>query len=436
MSTPQNQVAILSDPRQYVLAYLQAHNIHVNERGELKDGSMRNNLEIFDTMYLDYLGQVKAHNAAERSKAANLRNNITPVAEKVLQKALSELITKEKLAYRAKVLKSFNCEQEDLTLVKKFVKALTGGEDADDVAVIAHWMWQVKMKMMDKNPSYHVMPILFGKQEGGKTVAMNKLIAPINNFRLNISLDQMTDDRYFKSMSENFVIVFDEMQGAERADIDALKKQVTIEHNDYRPMGTNEVYKVRQACSFIGATNRPVAEQIVDSTGMRRFWQLNCQDKLDWTALSEIDYTAMWKGVDESKVDGYILPQLSSIRAKQEEMVAKDDITLFMEDMGIIVGKTPTRQVLTTALYAEYVNFCQKGGFKPSNASWFGRKLKGKGIQGGVKQDPTTKKTVNYLEINEEVKLSHESFLDDVEDMVNGKMTIPRPLPRFGNARA
>ncbi len=421
MTTPQNQSQILGDPRTYVNSYLQAHSIIVNERGELKDGSMRNNLELFDTMYLDYLSQIKAHNANEKQKAANLRNTITPVAEKVLQKALSELITKQKLAYRAKIIASFKCETEDLSLVRQYIKAVTGDENEDDIAITAHWMWQVKNKMLDKAPSYHVMPILYGKQGGGKTVAMTKLIAPINNFRLNISLDQMTDDRYFKSMAENYVIVFDEMQGAERADIDALKKQVTIEYNDYRPMGTNEVYKVKQACSFIGATNRPVAEQIVDGSGMRRFWQLNCQDKLDWDVITSLDYVAMWKGIDENKTDGYVLSQIEAINKKQEAMVAKDDISSFMDDLGIVAGKTPTKDVASGILYREYKLFCDNNGFKPCSSSWFGRKLAGRGIQNGTKHDPVTKKAINFFSIPEDARLSHDAFMDEIDAMSNVK---------------
>jgi hypothetical protein len=215
---------------------------------------------------------------------------------------------------------------------------------------------------------------------------MNKLIGPINNFRLNISLDQMGDDRYFKSMSENYVIVFDEMQGADRTDIDALKKQVTIDDNDYRPLGTNEVFKVRQSCSFIGATNRPVAEQIVDSTGMRRFWQINCLDRLDWAVLSSIDYVAMWKGIDESKVDGYILPQISSIRAKQENMVAKDQITMFIESNGLISRDGVTKEVTAAMMYQFYRTWAENNGFKPMDNSWFGRRLSSRGISSSAKK--------------------------------------------------
>ena len=401
------QSTTLGDPRSYVASYIEIKSIVINERGELKDGTGRDNMDIFDTMYLDYLAQIRAHNAIEKTKAANLRNNITPVQEKVLRKALNEIINNKKIEYRNKIIQSFKCVTEDQTLVKTYVKALTGAENPDDIAVLSHWMWQVKNKMLDRNPSYHIMPIFYGKQGGGKTVAMTKLIAPINNFRLNISLDQMTDDRYFKSMSENYVIVFDEMQGAERSDINALKKQVTIDYNDYRPMGTNDVFKVKQACSFIGATNRPVAEQIVDSSGMRRFWQVDCQDKLDWDTISSIDYDLMWKGIDENRTDGYILSQIDSISAKQEQMVAKDDLTVFMEELGISAGKGTFKDVPTSELYEEYKAFCAKGGYKPMNVSWFGRKLVGKGIKSSTKHDPITKKTVNYLSVPDSVQLNN-----------------------------
>lgn len=401
---------ILKDPRKYVETYISIRSIAVNERGELSDGTGKNNLQIFDTLYLDYLSQVHAHNVSEKQKAANLRDSITAIPEKIMQKAMSELITQKKLAYREQLIKSFKCENEDLSLIKTYVKAITGQQDPDDIAVMCHWMWQVKTKMLGKTPSYHMMPIFFGKQEGGKTVAMNKLIGPINNFRLNISLDQMSDDRYFRAMSENYVVVFDEMQGAERADIDALKKQVTIDDNDYRPLGTNEVFKVKQACSFIGATNRPVAEQIVDSTGMRRFWQINCLDKLDWAVITSIDYVAMWKGIDESKPNGYIIEQIDSVRAKQASLVAKEEIVLYMESRGIVADKTPTKEILTSELYADYRYWASMNGFKAMNAVWFGRRLSGKGITGGTKA--INKKTVNFFNVPQEVQIQIDPFAE------------------------
>lgn len=409
----------LLDPRKFVLEYLADHNITVNERGELQHISAKNTLQLFDTLWLDYLKLVSDVNKSifvlnEDRKRGELKTaTIIPLKDKVLQTALNELIVEQKLIYRANLMVRFKCAQENLEPLLKYVEALTGRQDKTDVTALAHWMWQVKVKMANKSPSYHLMPIFFGKQEGGKTVALNKLIAPINNFRLNINLDQMGDDRYFRAMSENYVIVFDEMQGAQRTDIDALKKQVTIDYNDYRPLGTNEIFKVRQSCSFIGATNRPVSEQIVDSTGMRRFWQLNCLDRLNWTALNEINYTEMWQGIDELRKDGYVLDSIEAIRAVQENMVAKDELQAYLDLRGIVVDTQPTRKLSSAEFYADYKQWAQDNGFRPLNSSWWARKLSNKGLKAERMTLKTT--TYNYYEINIDANLSKSIIFDASE---------------------
>lgn len=389
---------MLKDPRKYVEQYLKLNNIAVNERGELKCKSGKDNKQIFDSMYLDYLAQVRAHNATQAVKVKAHRDSVETIKENIMLKALDELIGVAKLKARKDTLDALKCVKEDLQPLKQYIKALTGKEDKEDVAVMAHWLWQVKSKMLDKIPTYHIMPIFFGKQEGGKSTAVTKLIQPIENFRLNISLDQMTDDRYFKAMAENYIVVFDEMERADRTDIDSLKKQVTIDYNDYRPLGTNNVYKVKQACSFIGTTNRQVSEQIVDSTGMRRFWQMNCLDKLDWNTLSNLDYKALWKGIDENKTDGYILPHINQIRAKQETLVAKDELTAYMESRNLVSGSTQTTTVSSQELYRDYKIWAEENGFKPMNNVWFGRKFAGKGFGLSIKK--LNNKTTNCFEIN------------------------------------
>lgn len=406
----------LLDPRHYVATYLLEKDIKVNERGELQHSSNKNTLQLFDTMWLDYLELVNQVNKSvavlneNRKRGESKTSTITPIKDKVMQTALNELITEQKLAYRSLVLAVFKCVQEDLNPLLTFVEALTGRQDKADVAVLAHWLWQVKVKMANKSPSYHLMPIFFGKQEGGKTVALNKLIAPINNFRLNINLDQMGDDRYFRAMSENYVIVFDEMQGAQRTDIDALKKQVTIDYNDYRPLGTNEIFKVRQSCSFIGATNRPVSEQIVDSTGMRRFWQLNCMDKLKWDLLNSIDYVAMWRGIDETRIDGYVLDQIDAIRAKQEDMVAKDDLHTYLEIKNIVTKTGPTRKLTTSEFYKDYKQWALDNGFKPLNSVWWARKLANKGLRS--KRGTESGTSYTYYEVSLEANLDRSIVFD------------------------
>ena len=412
-----NTTTNLTDPRSFVREYIEINGIEVDERGILKGKEGKKNEEIFDTLYLDYMGIVNAHNSLQKTVIPALRTTVNIVQEKIMQKALLELITNRKIEYRSQVIQSVKCTKPSEVLLRKFIQALTGNIDEADVAVIAHWMWSVKVKMAGKNPTYHIMPILFGKQEGGKTVALNRLIGPINNFRLNITMNDMADGRYFKSMSENFVIVFDEMQGAQRTDIDALKKQVTIDENDYRPLGTNHVYKVKQSCSFIGATNKLVSEQIIDSTGMRRFYELQCQDKLDWDALAEIDFLKMWQGIDEKKVDGYLLKEIDKVREKQAVLVADDEITLFVQNLGLKADTKDQKPISNSCLYEYYKVWAATNGFTQKPINWFGRGLTGKGFQRKKIRDG--EKTLNQYMINSD-------FLDT--DPLSESVKRPIPL--------
>lgn len=395
---------ILKDPRAYVKDYLEMRGITVNERGELKAGkSSKTNNEIFDTLFLDYVTTVGAHNTLQKEKAPGLRDNVVAHTEIVMKKALDELISNKKADYRTEVINSlsYDAGTSDADL-KKFCKAILGHDCEDLLAVLSHWIWQVKRKMNDESVVYHIMPIFYGKQGGGKTEAIKKLYKPLQNFTLGISLSQMTDDRNYKAMSENYIIFFDEMQGCARTDIDALKRQITTDYNDYRPMRTNDIFKVRQACSFIGATNRSVAEQIIDSTGMRRFYEAQCQDKLDWDALQEIDYVSIWKCIDENKAEGYIVDRIESISESQKDLIAEDEIGLFIETRGLEAGKNPTKKIPSSELFEDYRTWAMGCGFTPKSIVWFGRAFSGKGFKKGKARDGA--KTYNYFEVNHDYK--------------------------------
>lgn len=387
----------LKDPRTFVSTYFESKGIIVDERGTLKTKSGKNNEEVFDTMYLDYISIVGHHNTEEKMKAPAFRKTVSPIPEKTLLKAMFELIANKKANHRIEVINSLKCTNPSMEIVTRFIKAVTGSEDASDVAVIAHWMWSVKRKMLNESVVYHIMPILFGKQEGGKSVALNRLIGPVNNFRLNISMNEMADSRYYKAMADSYCVVFDELQGASRTDVDSLKRQITTEENDYRPLGTNQVFKVKQNCSFIGATNRSVSEQIIDVTGMRRFYELHCQDKLDWDLLGSINYLEFWQSIDENKEEGYMLDQIDNVREKQKSLVAADEITTFMEDNSLIVGNGTCKKVPVSDLFDSYKSWAIDNGFQIKTINWFSRALSGKGFVKGKHR--VGNKTVNYFSI-------------------------------------
>lgn len=394
------KTATLKDPREYVTYWLKANSIVINERGELIDELRRHNAAIFDTMWLDYQQQVRAHNTIEKTKAPNLRDLVNSVQEKDLLKALNELISLAQADYRRKSIEELAFTGDDQSELLKFVEAVTGNTNPAEVSAFAHWIWQIKRKMKGQDVINHLFIAIYGVQGGGKTVALNKLITPIKNYRLNLKMNQIVDDRYFFSMADNFVVIFDEMQGASRTDVDGLKNQITADWNDARRLGSNNVFKVRQSCSFAGTTNRPLNEMIFDSQ-MRRFWQCNALDKLNWELLNSIDFKKLWKGINESREEGYFTEQAEAIRDIQEELATKEDIDVFMAEFLITKPNGISKELSSKTLYNIYRSWCNEQGFQPNkilNETWFGRRLSNRGVK---KLQKTFKgKTYRYYLVN------------------------------------
>lgn len=252
------------------------------------------------------------------------------------------------------VLDHLKTAHEDLTPLKKWVKAVTGKESPADVAVMAHWLWQIKRRAYEQPVVFHIMPVLFGAQGGGKTEAIKRLISPVSEYTLSMSMDMLSDSRNYEGLAYNYVVFFDELQGAHKADLNALKKQITTEHNSFRRMYTTTSMDVPQRCSFIGATNKRLSENFSDSTGMRRFWEVISSEVLDWQTINSIDYLELYKGIDEHRPRGYMTEDVVELlKRTQQAMVIQDEIDAFIEHYALNVGKE-LQQITAKELFNIY----------------------------------------------------------------------------------
>ncbi len=384
-----SKIEVLKDPRLWLTAWLPLNQIFVTERGELKDKLGRHTGSLLDSCWLDYLSHSRAHKAAQAELPARQREQVQFFNDKDLGKALSEMLEIRGVEYKQKISQSLRCTTgENLAPLRAWTKAVTGNDSPVELAVMAHWLWLTKRKMLDMPVGNHIVPVLVGPQGGGKTVAISKLLEPIKAYQLNMKVNQLGDERYYISLSKNMVVFFDELAGATKVDAEVWKQQISADTNDVRLLNTQSVVKVRQACSFIAASNRNLIEQLADSTGARRFYQLNAMVKLDWATLNEIDYMALWTGVDESLSQGYIGTQLEAIRAAQQELVVTDDVDEFMIAHNL-KSPAPGTEVLisTNKVYIWYQSWCNQFGHKPLNNAWLGRRLIGKGIHGKLVKD-------------------------------------------------
>ncbi len=205
--------------------------------------------------------------------------------------ALDEL--RASLKYRSGIDDSF---------IRSFARAVTGRESTVDVAVLKHFIWQVKRKVYDMEVEHHLMPILCGKHQGaGKSVAVRKVLRPIERFKdepANLAI--LGDERQAFRFSRSFVLFFDEMAKATKADIESFKSIITQPRASWRALGSNRRRVETNRATFIGTSNYRLSEIIIDPTGTRRFYEMTCSDRIDWTTVNAIDYTKLWASVDEN----------------------------------------------------------------------------------------------------------------------------------------
>lgn len=393
------------DPRPYVDYWLHKKKITIDERGNLNCADKREFSDLFETLFLDYLEDVSAFNrvAEKDAKAKSYKQG-------EIQMALNEVISLEVHRRRQEIISKLSCTGQNLVPLQKFVQAATGQCEPKVVAIMAHFLWMVKRKMLDKEVVWHIMPILYGPQGCGKTYAIKKFIEPLGNMTLEMRVSELVDSRFQFALNNNFIAFLDELAGAQKTEVEVLKNQITATHNDSRKLGKNKVFKIKQNVSLIGATNRPVSEIIYDPTGARRFYEIITLPKMDWPAICSIDYTAMYKGIDENLDRGYIEEHLQEISKDQESLVVSDELTAFIEQYNIHTdGKT--REISCNGLYDIYVIWAESNGIKPLNSIWFGRKFVNKGIPGHQRR--VGNKMTRFYMINEESTVHRKSLIGD-----------------------
>lgn len=351
------------NPRQFVSGWFAKNNKTARDATR--------NPGMFSSLCLDY----QQFYAIFRSRNPDVKTK--PLPESMLLHAYNEFLYASLEQTTLQAMVPFECKVENLDLLQKWMTAVTGDSSPKHLAVMAHWVWMVKRRGFGLSVKHQVMPIIFGPQGGGKTVALEHLIRPLEEYRLAIAMHQLADSRVYEGFANHFVVVFDELQGIERTDMNALKKQITTNYNSYRKLHTHSVLSIPMRCSFIGATNKPVAESFNDSTGMRRFWEIVALPKLDWETISSLDYEELWRGINEKNENGYLTGEmLEAVAAEQQALVNKDDLEEFIEQSALATNESEPAEISAEALYEAYVHWTGRNGITNRlNSIWFGRKM-------------------------------------------------------------
>lgn len=266
-----------------------------------------------------------------------------------------------------------------------WLEGITGKVDRLDLAVMSHFMWQIKRKLFDLQVEWHMMPVLIGETGGGKSRSVYKLLDPIEELLFEPkTLAVVEDTRDAAIFGRFYAVYFDEMSRASKVDVEALKNLITSPRVSYRRLGTNFQCVDPNVSTFIGASNRELQDLINDPTSARRYWQINTlpKGKANWDLLGSVDYVKLWKSIDENS-ESPIMPVLDEVlNTQHREMRAKSLVEQWLES-DISYG--PDVNTWWPASYAHkaFLEWCARQNINNYcvTTTTFGRQLKQLGVE-------------------------------------------------------
>ena len=380
-----NNIIIENDPRRWLDIWFNSRKIQMKSCNEFHmEGEKIPFDDLVATLNCDFIS----------NKPEKTRINL-----QVLRNALDLKISSEQRKIRNKIISTLTFEADLNRNMERFVTALIGKYDFITEMVFRHFIWQVKRKIFGKKVFDHLMPIIYGSQGFGKSEAIKKFISPLDGLWVEGKFTDLTDDRNSKFFESNYIMFFDEMKGATKADIEEIKERITAENIKFRLLFSHNMLRINNNCTFIGTSNKPVSLLIRDETGMRRFYEVEVLKECNWDEINKIDYLAIWKDIDESLDKPAIAVCKKEIKEQQESNRDKNSVEQWIEEKNLTVGDKKSE---VNNVYADYCHFCRLNGLYSDSKRVFGIKLKSKLKVASYSQDG--KRYYNFnIEISDKV---------------------------------
>lgn len=369
----------LENVKQWVRDYFESKGCSVTAAGQLMiNGRRLENSKFLADMRLQYDFEYKQAN-----RQLPKDDRVPTPSSAVLDAGIEILIDEQWWNFLEDLKENISYKQNtanNLQTLNKFIRACTGEEQKLQIHVMAHWIWQVKRKVFNKPVRNHLMPVFSGPQGSGKSTALNILTSPLRDYRLDWNLQALGDDRNYHGINRNFIILFDEMMGCNKTDIETLKHFITAERLSARKLYTNQVDSLAQNCSCLGTSNKQLDVLIRDETGMRRFVEIKSLDKMDWDILNSIDPLDLWREIDENNEHGYLGEVASLLRDEQENYRFQDSVENYLRETSAF-DAARTTYVSNEVAFSDYVDWCREAEERPLTKQYFGKRLKSLGFE-------------------------------------------------------
>jgi len=244
------------------------------------------------------------------------------------------------------------------------------------IAALKKFMHQVARKMRGLPVEDHLMLCILGRQGGGKSTFVKKMIEILAECSAETNFKQVEDDRNIDLWS-NYILFLDEMGHAARSDMEAIKHAITSSKLTRRPMHSNKTITFTQNATFIGCANKELEQMIKDTTGIRRFLALYFKDNSDWEFINTLDWSILWKSIgayDECPMR----PFREQLKGIQEQSRDRGRVETWMAnfaptDRGFQDGLNKRGRISSHDLYGvfrEYEDYAFPGSYKMSKNDW------------------------------------------------------------------
>jgi energy-coupling factor transporter ATP-binding protein EcfA2 len=293
-----------------------------------------------------------------------------------IQSSLDQIVLEEKLRrledIRQHIHSTKITESKRQQIFRELVDLMDCAGDgcaftAEECALLLRkFIWQVKRKLANLQVTNHLMVVLVGEQGGGKSEFVNALTTPVRDVSTNTNLADITSEKMIQ-LFDNYVGVIDELDKADRANVETLKRTITDTYVSRRPMRSNSSINIKQNMTLIGTSNRDIQEAIIDETGNRRFAQIDIigrshpSSKAFWRLVNAFDWVGLWRAVDETLPDptAPIQQRINEVQAAQRNQSL---IELWVESMqeaknDILINK---QWYPTDRLFIEYSQWEQE----------------------------------------------------------------------------
>jgi hypothetical protein len=242
--------------------------------------------------------------------------------------------------------------------LRTWLEAVTGKVDDHDLRVMKHFIWQVKRKLAGHLVTYHMMPVIYGKSGAGKSVAVDALLKPLKRITAKRDFTVFEDDRKWSVFHRYFVIVFDEMAKAARTDVNSMKSIISSDDVSYRLLATHEEAVGRNVATFIGTSNDPISDIVLDPTSARRFWQITSQPLVDWKAVNAINALSIWRSVDEAQENAPIKDTWEDVaRVQSSSFRHKTPVEIWFDQHCDVDA---TSELRASFLYGKFKDWSEK----------------------------------------------------------------------------